>query len=171
MRIESGDLLFLRGTSIWSRAIRLRSESPFSHVGLAIRMQPPFDGLCVIESLEPYGVRLVPFSVWESWQAPIDVYAPVEVNREHVLDEAASHLGCRYASPLQFLRSWGLLTRRLARRFGWSADTDSRRFFCSELVATALRAGGARLHAAPAAMTPGDVALLSCVRHKGRLFP
>lgn len=170
MQIETGDLLFFRGQSLWSRIIRWRSRSEYSHVGIALRTGHPLPELCVIEAIEGHGVRLVPFQVWLDWGCEIDVFSVKHVHRQQTLGEAVKHLGCQYASPIQFVRSWGLLARRLARWLGRPADTDRQRFFCSELVATALQAGGATLPMSPAAMTPGDVSTLEILQHKGRLF-
>jgi hypothetical protein len=60
-RIRDGDLLLCAGTSPISRAIRLATRSPWSHVALAYRWHG-IGRLMVFESVEHIGVRTVPLS-------------------------------------------------------------------------------------------------------------
>lgn len=57
--IQSGDLLAWSGHSLFSRLIKLFTESSFTHVGIAYRTG---NRLFVIEAMEGRGVRLFPLS-------------------------------------------------------------------------------------------------------------
>jgi hypothetical protein len=105
-------------------------------------------------------------------QDPQDVVDHGALDRELVVAFALSKWGLRYASPWQFFRSWGWLSRWWANRRGLPADTNDARFFCSELVLDALRTGGYKGEGydKPAAQTsPGDVIELPCLHRRGRL--
>ena len=59
--IATGDVFLFEGTSFFGRWIKLHTRSRFSHVGISLWIK--VDGLrrlCVIEALEPWGVRLYP---------------------------------------------------------------------------------------------------------------
>lgn len=180
--IRNGDILLFEGRSLFARLIKLRTRSPFSHAGVALRIAA--DGterLCILEALEPWGVRLYPLDRyleqchrrgervhWYSLEAGI--------NRDKVAGFTLSQWGKRYASVWQFLVSWGRCTGLVRRLLGWtSTDTNTERFFCSELVAGALNAGGYQADAEddlpPAATHPGAVALFRCLRRQGVLTP
>ena len=159
----TGDLVFWSGRSIWSRLIRLRSESHFSHVGMIVERD---DRTWVVESLEGKGVRLVPLSVWSDWvrqrQGHYAIYSlqASDVQRSEAAKFMLDRVGLEYASPRQFIRSFGWLSRKVCRWLGLPADEDATRYFCSELVAAALSSADLRIPKSPAMMTPGDVALL-----------
>jgi hypothetical protein len=153
------DVVAFSGTRVWSRLIRLRSRSRYSHVGLVCEI----DGdEYVLEALERKGVRLVPLSVWFTWSGSVtalrfDPDVVGDVDRQRIIDFAKARLGQEYASPWQFVRSWGLITRAVCRWLGVRVDLEATRWFCSELVAAALESADARLPKAPSEMTPGDV--------------
>lgn len=162
--IETGDVLLFSGRSWWSRCIRARTRSKWSHVGIAVRLLTPLSiatRCYVIEAIEGHGVRVVPFASWLKWDGEIQRLQPA-LNGEQRLDVvrfALHHWGCPYSSPLQFVRSFGLLTTWLCRCLGLTKfDIERRRFFCSELVAGALHAAGCKLPKPPAAMSPADIA-------------
>ena len=162
--IQTGDVLLFSGRSWWSRVIRARTRSRWSHVGIAVRLLTPLSittRCFVIEALEGAGVRVVPFESWQQWDGEIQRLSP-SLNAERRLDMvrfALQHWGCPYSSPLQFVRSFGLLTTWICRKLRLTrVDLERRRFFCSELVAGALHAAGCKLPKPPAAMSPADVA-------------
>ena len=175
--IRDGDVLAFRGKSFFSKLIRIRTLARVTHVGLALWVR---DRLCVLEAREWHGVRMFPLSRYladgeevewhqlESRQVP-------DKSRRAVVESGLSHWGERYASPYQFLRSWGWLTKWVANRRGLPVDTNRNRLFCSELVAEALLAGGIMPRAAkagtitPAKTSPGDVVEWTCLRNRGRL--
>ena len=177
--IQDGDVLAFRGTRLFSRLIKLWTRSRVSHVGVACWMH---GRLTVIEALEPGGVRVYPLSRYVSrghdvdWyqvnQPTTDVLSHGALDRQKIVSFALSKWGLRYASPWQFFRSWGWLSRKIAERRGLPADTNPERFFCSELALDALRAGGYQGvgYDKPSAETsPADVIELPCVRRRGRL--
>ena len=179
--IQDGDVLAFRGTRLFSRLIKLWTRSRVSHVGIACWMH---GRLTVVEALEPGGVRVYPLSRYVGrgcevdWyqvdQPATDVMTHGALDRQEIVAFALSKWGLRYASPWQFLRSWGWLSRMIAERRGLPADTNPERFFCSELALDALRAGGyqGEGYEKPAAETsPADVIELPCLRRRGRLEP
>ena len=177
--IQDGDVLAFRGTRLFSRLIKLWTRSRVSHVGIACWMH---DRLTVVEALEGVGVRVYPLSRYVGrgcdvdWyqvdQSANDVLAHGALDRRAVVAFALSKWGLRYASPWQFLRSWGWLSRRVSESRGLPVDTNPDRFFCSELALDALRAGGYRgegYDKAAAETSPADVIELPCLRRRGRL--
>ena len=179
--VRDGDVLAFRGTRLFSKIIKLWTRSRVSHVGVACWMH---GRLTVVEALEGVGVRVFPLSryieqgCWVAWyemlQGERDRIDHGPLDRKAVVSFALSKWGLRYASPWQFLRSWGWLSHWAAGRRGLPADTNPDRFFCSELVLDALREGGyqGEGYDNPAAETsPADVIELPCLRRRGRLDP
>ena len=181
-KIESGDLfLFRRSKTLFGAIIRIVTQSPFSHVGVAvwIRNNHGCSRLTIVEALEGVGVRLYPLDRYldECRQGAclVDWYKVCDdgVDKEKVAEFALSQWGAAYARPFQFVWSWGKISSRLRRWMGWCADLDERRWFCSELAARALLEAGYVPDAAEpivAALTdPGTIALLPCVKRMGVL--
>lgn len=174
--IKTGDVLAFRSCTLWSRLIRLRTFSRVSHVGFAIWIRGK---LCVIEAVEWYAIRVWPLEHYlEDQRYQVDHYELLDerygIDRQLVIDTAWDLLGKRYASHWQFVRSWGLLTRRIANRLGWEIDTDPGRYHCSETVLHCLRAGGYRGDGIsgekdPSETSPGDIVELPCLHHAGAI--
>lgn len=59
--LKSGDLLFTSGDYLISKAIQKMTDSPWSHVGIVIRI-PSIDRVLLLESVEDMGVRFAPLS-------------------------------------------------------------------------------------------------------------
>lgn len=157
--LQTGDIVLYSGTRLWSRIIRAFSRSKWSHVGMIVRMR----GECwVIESLEGKGVRWVPFSCWLGWGGEIGVGTCLLPFHQllRIVEWLKLQIGKEYASPWQFIRSFGFIWSRLRKLFGVKVDTDSNRFFCSELLASPLFYTGLEIPKHAAKMTPGDVAKL-----------
>lgn len=158
------DIYAFEGRALFSRLIQFRTLSRISHVGLACE----HDGeQYVLESLEGKGVRLVPFRVWVSWGGPITAYrveGVTDEQRQIAIDVAMRRLGCEYASPKQFVRSFGMVTRALCRRLKVRRDLESQRFFCSEFVAYCLKRAGLHFKGLPVEMSPADVIALPGVQ-------
>lgn len=170
--IKTGDVLAFRSNSFWSRLIRLRTFSRVSHVGFAVRV---CGRLCVIEAVEWYAIRVWPLSRYlEDPKYVVEHYELLDkkfrINRELVVDAAWGLWGSRYASPLQFFRSWGLLTHWLATKLGIPVDTDKDRYHCSETILSCLIAGGyvgEGFDKDPAETSPGDIVHLPCLQKTG----
>lgn len=183
--IATGDIFLFEGVSFFGRWIKLHTRSRFSHVGIALWIQ--VDGirrLCCIEALEPWGVRLYPMDYYLGvcrrrgivchWFALKQDFG---IDRAKVAGYGLAQWGKRYASPWQFLISFGWLTRLVRKHiFGWDVvDTNPERFFCSELVSDSLQHGGYRPDpnegedAIAAGTEPGAIALFRCLDRRGTL--
>ncbi|MGE0760133.1 MAG: YiiX/YebB-like N1pC/P60 family cysteine hydrolase [Pirellulaceae bacterium] len=181
--IANGDILLFEGRSWFAFGIKLRTRSQFSHAGVALWVN--VDGtsrLCILEALEPWGVRLYPLDRYldhcHRKGERVHLYRLHEsINRDKVAGFTLQQWGKRYASVWQFVLSWGRVTRFFRWLFGrpLNVDTDPERFFCSELVAEALRAGGyvpsVEDDLAPCMTDPGAVALFPCLQRLGVLTP
>ena len=171
--IRDGDVLAFRGTAAFSRLIQWRTRARVSHVGFAVWL-PKWDRLAVLEAMEPGGVRLHPLrkriadGEWVDWYKTDDA-----VDRSALISAAFEHWGKRYASPWQFLRSWGWVSRLVVDKLNRPADTNPDRFFCSEFVAHCLKRAGYVCNdpvwTEPAKMAPADVVELPVLRRKGKL--
>lgn len=171
--MQNGDLVLCRGRSPLSRFIAWWTQSKFAHVGVVVFDKVGDLGLMphVIEARLGRIVSCRPLARVIEEDGPVDWYALTcpEIDRLAVATAARQFLGWPYASWFQFLRSFSVVTSRLLDRLGYPDDTDPERVFCSELVMEALRVGGLEwsCDVDPARMTPGDVALLTCVQRKG----
>jgi len=172
--IQDGDVLAFRGTRVFSKLIQFWTNARVSHVGFAVWLRQ-WDRLAVLEAMEPGGIRLYPLrksitdGEWVDWYR-LD---GGKVHRATVVETAFTHWGKRYASPLQFLRSWGAICRRVGDFLGRKVDTDPDRFFCSELVAHCLAQAGYVCEdpawKVPARMAPQDIVELPVLRRMGKL--
>ncbi len=181
--IETGDVLLLRRSRGWfGRAIRLWTESQYSHAGIIVWTSIECQlRLCVLEALETYGVRLYPLDRYVQdahaqgfkldWFRLIDP----DVSRRRVALFAFDQLGKKYAVR-QLLRSFLRLPSLVWRWLGWGKDVDGEeRFYCSELVDAALRAGGWK--PAPEDDVPADaappeaIAEMTCLHREGEITP
>ncbi len=59
--LQTGDLLLCSGTGLFSELIRQATDSPWSHVGLIVRVDA-IDRVMLMESVETHGVRTLPLS-------------------------------------------------------------------------------------------------------------
>lgn len=151
--IRTGDVLTFSGSWFFSKLIRWWTDQPVSHVGLAIWLK---GRLCILESLESHGVRIVPLSVvmpqylatghkvfWQSLIAGCG---------EQVADHAISKWGTEYASWRTFLAIISPTYRKFWERFRKPGNGVT----CSELVAHAFYECGMRSEKPEWLMTPGD---------------
>jgi len=172
--IRDGDVLAFRGTAAFSRLIQWRTRARVSHVGFAVWLEQ-WDRLAVLEAMEPGGIRLHPLrkrladGEWVDWYRLDDD----QVDRSALVSAAFEHWGKRYASPWQFLRSWGWVSRMVFDKLGRPSDTNPDRFFCSELVALCLTRAGYvcddPVWTTPATMAPADIVELPVLRRMGKL--
>lgn len=178
--VEDGDVLAFHGRGFWSSLISLRTLSSITHCGFAHWHRGQ---LCVFEAREMRGVRLFPLARYMgSDSSRVDLYklrdgerasdgTVMRFDRDQIIDWCMSHWGARYAHPLQFLRSFGIITRRVCDRLHVPIDTDSRRFFCSEFVVSGLEHALRRtLTSTPApASPPAIIPRLKELRWSGRI--
>ncbi len=135
-KLKDGDLFFCSGEYFVSRAIRRFSESPWSHVGLILRIRE-LDRVLLLESVEDAGVRFAPLSKY------LDDYEKGRPYRGALVVARFEGLA---ADKIQPLAQFGTdaLTRpydkdeiakivvRIALRLG--RKERDREYICSELV-------------------------------------
>lgn len=184
--LQSGDLILFRGRKFWSRLITLRTASIYTHVGIVVRLTSGnTERVFMVESKEWRGVQMLPLSSVIASEGQADWFALADahtlyggdgltrtISRDAVIDYSLSRVGKRYASVWQFLRSWGVVSRGLADRFGLADDVDADRQFCSEFVLNALTSAGMPAGGMVAARTsPGELAteFPQYLVHRGRL--
>lgn len=153
-QVRLGDVLLFRGRGLMSRAIRLLTRSPYSHVGL-VHLQHGR-----VYSLEAVGagVRLILMSeVMRRYHGGIDYYevkGATPEQRDGAVAFCFQQLGKLYDRPgiMRFLVA--ILFNRKDRA------REDQTWFCSELVAAAYRSQGLTLAPVSAAYTsPADLAV------------
>lgn len=173
--MRDGDLVLFEGSGFWSNAIKFRTLSRVTHVGIVVWVR---GHLCVLEARERRGVRVFPLArylgvpglkvLW--YELLADQYG---IDRQKLISEALTHWGRRYASHWQFLRTWGLISRRIADLLELPDDTNAERFFCSEFVVGRLQTAGFDHRdfyphpTDPATWSPGAVGFLPCLQLRG----
>jgi Permuted papain-like amidase enzyme, YaeF/YiiX, C92 family len=171
--IRTGDVFLFRGRSLFAYLIKLRTRSVYSHAGVAIRVKANgLERVCVLEALEPFGVRLFPIELYVDRGEEIDWFQVIDttINREAVAAYALGQWGKRYA----IRQLWWSFSRvaRLVKKL-WSPHPDPDHFFCSQLVAEALRHAGfqADENLVPIETDPGAVARFTCLQRRGTFTP
>lgn len=170
--IKNGDLFVCRGQWFFSRLIRFCTRENVSHVGFAVWMRfgtETEDRLCIFESMEGYGVRLLPVShVLEEydrsggvmfWQPLIDE----SINRNELLGFALNHWTDKYPPLYQFLVGASPVLRDLRLWRGASLDVSPDRRHCSELIADSFKFVGYKDAKISALTTPGDITRYKCL--------
>ncbi len=178
-QIRTGDVLLFRGTSFWSWLIKLRTKSVYSHAGIVQRVRTNgHSRVCIIESLEPFGVRLFPLERYVAQGEHIDWFQLDDktINPEKVADYAMAQWGAAYAlTGLWWSFTWmGQFLRRFNTFRKLSARLANRdQFFCSQLVAAALENAGFKPDEGlvPIETDPGAVARITCLKRQGTLEP
>jgi hypothetical protein len=198
-RIQTGDVFLFQGSSIFGRLVKLRTLSRYSHAGIALRVKA--DGctrVCVLEALEPHGVRMFPLDQYLEGKDRVDWFAITEdyvympqvplvgepgtdpeirlpddgrINREKMAAYALKQWGRRYAWR-QLFWSFSITGRFLRYLFRWNlTQREKGKFFCSELVAHALAHAGYRTEdgLTPIQTTPEDVSRYPCLQRRGEL--
>jgi hypothetical protein len=160
MEPRTGDLALFSGRRLWSRLIRLRSGSEWSHVGVFVEVEGQ---LWIVEALEGKGVRIVRPYVWQQWRGHCAIGRVDGLDgeqRQEIKRFLLHRIGEEYASPRQFVRSFSWVWRRISRAWKLKTDLHAERWFCSELAAFALMLVGVPKFGVPAETTPGDLARL-----------
>lgn len=172
-RVRDGDVLAFKSKGFWSAAIRLRTESRISHVGFAIRVRGI---LCALEARERQGVRIFPLRRYaEDPSYEVDWYRlraeEFNLQRASVIEAALEQWGKLYASPWQFVRSFGRIAEPLADYLGVPKSVNPDRFFCSEFVLQCLRRASylGNPQYLPEQAAPGDIVELDCLERMCRI--
>jgi hypothetical protein len=171
--IQSGDLLFASGDFWLSKLIRKATGSMWSHVAIIYRIPPPTDRVLVLESVEVYGVRLAPLSLylenyWRGRPYPGSVYI-ARCNQEVPVDHKQMF---RVGFDL-LTRQYGyldLLRMEMRILFGKRFINRRDEYVCSELVDACFRRGGVAFEQNDQFISPEDIARDSKVQFVHRLL-
>jgi hypothetical protein len=117
--------MFCAGYDLFGRAIEAYTHSKWSHVGIFVKLE---NRLCVYESREPNGVRLVQADFYstyngEVWAASVNGYDDATMR-----DTLISMMFSRLGSPYDLSEINKLIWRETVN------DTDKHRFICSVLA-------------------------------------
>jgi hypothetical protein len=152
--LRTGDLVLCSGSAIFSKAIRWATRSPWSHIGLIVRLDE-IDRVMVLESVEKYGVRTTALSRMVSGDGhhrkPYP--GPVLIARHAVFEARArgdpqrlSRMGDfaadRLGAPFSSGEIVKIMTRIAASGLGMRLPRillPSDEFICSEYVAQCYR--------------------------------
>jgi len=141
-------ILLYRGTSAIDRLIQWQTRSPYSHAAIWM------PNASVIESANGIGVRHRMACVDDATADVFTVPGATAAHWMRAIDFCTAEIGCKY--------DWIGIARFITRKPGGDPD----RWFCSELVAAACRAGGFPLLARiePWAISPGLLAVSPLLR-------
>jgi len=167
-RIRDGDvLLFRRGDGIVSKMIAVAGRSPYIHAGMAVWWH---DRLMCVETIQGIGGRAAHLSAQVTAPHTTILVRRVrsrKFNRPAAADAMLNVIGKRYGW-------WGLFKAATIHlpiwRFLVKPDTDDKANgslpFCSQAVASALRAGGVDPvpNLADRLTEPGDLARSAALR-------
>src|SRR5262245_6218186 len=173
--IRTGDVLLFRGTGLCAWLIKVRTRSVYSHAGIALRIQANgTEKLAVLEALEPLGVRLYPLEQYLKRGERIDWY---QLNDPAIVrEEVAAYALRQWGKPYALRTLWWSFSRLawvLRKLLHGRPATDPERFFCSQLVADALKHAGFRADedVIPIETDPGAVGRFVCLQRRGELSP
>lgn len=147
--LRSGDLLFCSGEYLISRVIRRISKSPWSHVGIILRVDA-IDRVLVLESVEDVGVRLAPLSKYCSDYDGGQPYcgklviARVDTLTPEAFRKLAAFGTDKLTRPYDKTEI-GSIVSRLALGIGRQLNCNDA-YICSELVYACFDACGITLH-------------------------
>ncbi len=142
--LRSGDLLFASGDYLVSKAIQSVTDSPWSHVGVIVRL-PDIDRVLLLESVEDMGVRFAPLS---KYTHDYDGGAPY---RGRLVAARVQDLGVAQLGPLVGFGVDALtrpydkdeVAKILARlTLGVGKKESDEEYICSELVHEAFKHAG-----------------------------
>lgn len=172
--LKTGDLLLCSGTSLFSELIQQATHSPWSHVGLIVRVDA-IDRIMLFESVETHGVRTLPLSRYlldyDQQGNPYPGGLAVVRHRgfakvgaqpqvQAMLQFAVDQFGSAYDSQDIVRIAARVLGSHLTPQALLAKDSDAQRaFICSEYVAQCYARAGVRLEPqAHSYVTPADFA-------------
>jgi len=163
--IKNGDVLTFAGDWLVSKLIRYWTKQEVSHVGLALWLRfgtETEDRLCVLESMEPIGTRIIPLKL--ALKSSSKVYWQKLKSEEpnEILGWAISQWGRKYASWAQFLSFISPTFRRTRKLLGYPTKVGTG-FHCAEFVSEALNFGKCLALKESALMFPGDLWDYDCL--------
>ncbi|HLL52057.1 MAG TPA: hypothetical protein VK447_00840 [Myxococcaceae bacterium] len=159
--IRTGDLLLFRGTALFSKTIRLVTNSEYSHAGFAVWWDTRL--LC-FQAVEERGVEVVPLSsAVGTYDGRVDLFrlkeeAMARVNTEKLITNGIEMLGRKYAKSSLVRLAWRIITGKLrGHRDDKAAPAEA---FCSQYVSYCYRMSGLDLvpDIDDGSTSPGDIA-------------
>jgi hypothetical protein len=153
--VRDGDLLLCSANDTFSRLIRWATRSPWSHVGIAFRLDD-IDRVLVLECVEKIGVRAVPLSTFISrTSSGVHPYPGKILLARHgamaakarrepwtkMADFAFQRLGDPFSQAETLKIALRIAVSRFGRRLHPSLGPKDE-FICSEYVARCLKAVG-----------------------------
>jgi len=170
-KIETGDLLFFSGKGHSSSIIKMMSCSPWSHVGMALRIEE-WDMLMLWESttlsnvpdfeagVEMRGVQVVPLSErLKSYDGEVGVRPLAGVKRDKEFQETIKQVRRGFKGRPYERSRLELLRAAFGGFFGSNKEEDLSSIFCSELVVEAYQRLGLLSEEKPSnTWTPGELA-------------
>jgi hypothetical protein len=168
-KIATGDVFTFSGYWLVSKAIQWWTHQAASHSGIAVWLKignETRDRLCILEAMEPGGIRILPASVLlpQYWSNNGRVFwQKNNVDGMKTTEWALEQWGRPYASWLQFLTIMSPTFQAFRRKIGLPLKVGTGRYHCSELVTNSLIAGGFKYDSDPSFATPGDVQKFTCL--------
>lgn len=168
-RLQTGDLLLCSGRGVFSELIQHVTDSPWSHVGLIVRLDA-LDRILLLESVETFGVRAVPLSRYLTDYEQGQPYPGGLVVVRHrtlahdksandiqrMLQFAVDHFGNAYNRQDIVRIAARIVGNALPSSTSHAKQATAQAFICSEYVAACLAqagvvlAGGERGYVTPA---------------------
>lgn len=135
-QLRSGDLLFCSGDYMVSKMIQHFTDSPWSHVGIILRVDA-IDRLLLLESVEDMGVRFAPLSKYldnyengKGYKGQLAVARHAGVKKDHIAELAG--FGCDELTRPYDKDEIGKIAARIS--LGIGRREQDREYICSELV-------------------------------------
>ena len=135
-KVKSGDTLLCKGKGFFSRIIKWRTKSDYSHVAFIIRFDE-IDRVFVLESVEGVGVRMVPLSFYLGYKGNVEIWRDSRFPKPEVDEDyhlklkemthfATGKLGVKY-DKMEIVRIASRLTFKYRHK-----HKDNEIYICSE---------------------------------------
>jgi hypothetical protein len=145
-QLKSGDLLFASGDYLVSKAIQSVTDSPWSHVGIVLKIDA-IDRMLLLESVEDMGVRIAPLSKYtEDYEAgkPYKgriVFARCKDMTDRIVSQITEFGIDELTQPYDKHEIANILAR-ITLGLGRRKNSLGREYICSELVFECFKRGG-----------------------------
>lgn len=170
-KLRTGDLLFTSGDYLLSQAIQHVTDSPWSHVGMIVRLKE-IDRVLLLESVEDGGVRFAPLSKYTTdyedgkpYRGRLVAARVSDLQPRAVRD--LTHFGCDELTRPYDKDEVAKILARVA--LGIGKKERDREYICSELVYECFAHAGREFwNDGKGFISPGMIWLDSKVKFLGR---